>query len=328
MKHLLSICIITSMLAGCGAWQPQEPSQLAYETDNLTDRPAIGDLPDSLALLDAYVNGQIQAALIDYQTWNPPTCQAEPPSEFPIELHRALRRALIGANLFAAIITDIERWTYKNDQIKKLELPLDKTIYGSVGYTDWSLIPISGIAPSIKVNGVIMGTDKLGHFFADGHVNFEVYLKTRNVYAATQAGIKHEEGLFGLPATGVKSYGDLAANYAGLRFWMSILETDRPYLGCREGQLVQIRKFTWVDHVNHAWDEGINCSEFRNHGLGSDFDSLVTKQMRRAQISCPVSTDLCSSLTEFDFAACFVSPACWRLAGKAVPQCKEADSSE
>lgn len=318
------ICIATLIVCGCKSPDAQpQTSELKYETDNLTDRATMEALDDELVELDNYVNEHIELSLSDL-----PSCEASSTSsssQIPPELYKALKKNLIGRDFFARVITAIEKWVEENEHISKRKNPLNKSIYRSVGFFDWSLIPFVGIASSIKVNGVIMGSDKLGHFFADGNENFETYLKNGDLFEALNVGIRNEEGLYGLAADGVKSYGDLASNYSGLLFWISIIGTDHPYIICKDGIYQKARTFTWTDYVNDSWDEGINCSEFRNSGLGSGFEQEVLDEMKRQNLSCPADEESCKNLTTFEFAECFVSPACWNLAHKPTPSCKKYD---
>jgi RHS repeat-associated protein len=87
------------------------------------------------------------------------------------------------------------------------------------------------INPSVvfvyEVNGlsaeIPIGTDKLGHFFAQGYEYFEIAnIQGKGKVAAIEYGEKTEKEKFGLQTTGVFSYADLEANLSGLQFYIDI----------------------------------------------------------------------------------------------------------
>ena len=91
-----------------------------------------------------------------------------------------------------------------------------------------TVVSIGGLAPIMLVNKVLIGTDKLGHFF---QIAYTEYYQRRigagsvsHDDAVTQ-GDKSEAGILGLGRTGVFSYGDIAANQAGLRFYEELAKT-------------------------------------------------------------------------------------------------------
>ena len=120
-----------------------------------------------------------------------------------------------------------------------------------------------GFGPTIRVNGVYIGTDKIGHFFSQGRKFYRRYRRMGDETQAARWSIVTETGLFGRLTTGVLSNADLVANYEGYRFYRSLFEAgvvhgkvaifrwldDRP---------VRQRAFTWADHINPFWDEALN----------------------------------------------------------------------
>jgi len=113
-------------------------------------------------------------------------------------------------------------------------------------YRDWSMVEAIVVggwsritdpsAALIKVNDQLIGTDKFEHFFGSGYRYFKRnYLKGKGVQAAIRIGIAAEEGLLGAWTTGVKSYGDMTANFNGMRFWNHLL--------WRTGRTWQVIKF-------------------------------------------------------------------------------------
>lgn len=74
--------------------------------------------------------------------------------------------------------------------------------------------------PSLKINGILIGSDKIGHFFQQGHEYYQIaYKNNQGSQKAKEYGQSTEEGGFGLFTTGVYSNADLVANSSGMNFW-------------------------------------------------------------------------------------------------------------
>jgi hypothetical protein len=88
---------------------------------------------------------------------------------------------------------------------------------------------------TIKVYGVYLGVDKIGHFHDLGHIYFKEFQKLRRgakseeqarrtvVHRFTR-GLISEAAIIGTMATGVHSHADLAANYLGFKFYRNLTE--------------------------------------------------------------------------------------------------------
>ncbi|OCH96799.1 hypothetical protein [Legionella jamestowniensis] len=127
-----------------------------------------------------------------------------------------------------------ERWLHWSKFPKELQ-PMRfnaiwpwKTVYWLViSQTPGTLFLLS---PTINMYGHYFGTDKIGHFFQQGRGYYKLYMRalTRGkskaqAHAAIIAhGQRQEDGLFGTMLNGIYSNGDLAANYAGWKFYMNL----------------------------------------------------------------------------------------------------------
>ncbi|MFN0141609.1 MAG: hypothetical protein ACKVQW_16170 [Pyrinomonadaceae bacterium] len=86
------------------------------------------------------------------------------------------------------------------------------------------------MSPTVKIDGVEFGTDKLDHFFQQGYQYYKIYNKAiakgaapdEAVKKAISWGKKTERTYFGYWVSGVYSNADLYANYAGLKFYLSL----------------------------------------------------------------------------------------------------------
>lgn len=178
-----------------------------------------------------------------------------------------------------------DHWVKKNKKIdrfpkygtKKWDY-LQKTIYKKV------LKLGVNMSPTININGIYMGSDKISHFFGMGFVYYGVYLKKlktmkikksslpiqrRQIEAVKHAldlGVVTERVFLGesAMASGVFSYGDMESNYQGLKFYRSLCEGKNP-------RLKKIAKHTWKlikpldikDYANPKWDETFYSNHYQ-----------------------------------------------------------------
>ncbi len=137
-------------------------------------------------------------------------------------------------------------------------------ILGSVYRTAFSPIPATFLAdsPTVNVHGYYLGTDKIDHFFRQGHEYFEL-AQTKGVEAAVAHGVKQEHTFLGTLSSGVYSNSDLAANYAGMKFYQSLRNM---FEASPDGW--RLRPGVDPDHLlepflsNHL-DESLNPSRYR-----------------------------------------------------------------
>ncbi len=88
-------------------------------------------------------------------------------------------------------------------------------------------------SPTVHLHGYYMGTDKIDHFFRQGYEYFDLVKKKEAkganeaaaVTAAVAHGVKQEHSYYGTLASGVYSNADLAANYAGLKFYLNLRQS-------------------------------------------------------------------------------------------------------
>lgn len=103
-----------------------------------------------------------------------------------------------------------------------------KTVYWLV--FSQSPLFIIGLAPTINMYDYYFGTDKLGHFFMQGHTYYTIYMyclnhgKTTKQAHATMVlyGQILEQTYLGTLINGVYSNADLSANYSGWKFYMNL----------------------------------------------------------------------------------------------------------
>ena len=94
-------------------------------------------------------------------------------------------------------------------------------------------------AGTVSVGGTLIGTDKIIHFINLGRIYHSAYLdrvrlgvpqaqaKAQAVASVNANPLLSEDGMLGYLTTGIRSNGDLAANFAGLEFYRNLTEAVR-----------------------------------------------------------------------------------------------------
>ncbi len=273
--------IVVCCLMVCFVWATPA---LSSEADNWTHR--YSPMRDSLAILNDLVNQGMSRA-VESANSRDPGCSSK-------HLYRGVRKTFtrFGISRFEARV--------KHDP----EIDQYPIGTGSV-YQDFAFI--GGFHPSflqaslLKVGGIPVGADKFSHFFTEGWHYFKMAdLEGRGLEAALEFGRKRESGLWGEITTGVYSYADLLSNYEGLLFWRRILGGEAPYVVCRRDRWVLQRTIDWMDYINHGWDEGNNCNEFRARKLEQWFKKRIDELEERSgrPMTCPIKPIECASLRE------------------------------
>jgi len=174
-------------------------------------------------------------------------------------------------------VDKLESWAMKSPEVDRLATPRRESIYA--GHPVWAtrVAALFGVGPTIKVNGQLIGSDKLGHFLSQGRKFWRRWQRYDDEAQAAEQSAFTERALFGQLTTGSYSNADLVANFEGYRFYRSLFEDQvvpgKPaILAWREGHWVVQRPFDFADHVNAYWDEAINVN---------DFDALLHDHMRQ-----------------------------------------------
>jgi len=176
-----------------------------------------------------------------------------------------------------------------------------------------------GVAYNMK--GFVVGSDKFSHFFNRGRKYWKNYYgygkdakkitkkypndperasKAREAYMLAM-GKYSEESLFGAKSTGVAAYGDLAANFSGMRFWNNFTGQARdivtgewveePYIKCVGSRFVIKKRVDMAKYVNAAWDEGLNCSVYQTRKMALQVQRRVSELPGGENLHCPVERE-------------------------------------
>lgn len=239
----------------------------AYETDQFYNRSQ--PIADSTEVLNRKVNETLEEIVAEWKK-----------GQDQWAFVNAIYNKLGGRHW----VDKLERWAMKSPEVEKLETPRYRSIYAGMPFWSTRTTFFFGIGATIRVNDVLIGSDKIGHFLSQGRKFYRRYRKSRSEAQAAEHSAYTERAIFGSGTTGSYSNADLVANYEGHRFYRSLFEDDivpgKPAILRWEGDgwIIQ-RDFDWADHVNEYWDEALNINRF---------DILVYKHMRKRLIGlCP-----------------------------------------
>jgi len=134
-------------------------------------------------------------------------------------------------------------------------------IYGGLPWYDLGLtVPPS---PTLEVDGIRFGTDKISHFFSEGHYYLEWYEGARErglshddaLRFAIDRGITIETTVLGGVISGVISPGDLEANYVGVHWYIDLCEGTPPLLQRTDAGWTMPVPFDLRPFLSPEWDE-------------------------------------------------------------------------
>jgi len=259
-----------SFVLGVGVLMAAPPARAA-EVDEFSYRRSGAKLADSQPAIEAMINRLMQEG-VDHANAQGRGCQ-------DAVLYKELRD-----HFHHHFFGDFVKRALKNPGVHPLYTPKRQSIYRDVTTMEALGLNkvVSGagevLSPVLRLGNVVVGLDKLEHFFAWGYQYFKIYQwEKRPIGDALALGERTEQGYLGASTTGVYSYADLAANFQGHRFWNHILGYERDIFGSRHqrGPFVTCRQNRWqvnarvkLDHyVDEAWSESVNCPAFRTRTI-------------------------------------------------------------
>lgn len=136
-------------------------------------------------------------------------------------------------------------------------------LYGQVPVRENLLLSVVGPASTVRLGGVLLGTDKIDHFWVQGYDYYQRSHAGLDPARAVEWGTSTEWGIWGVRTTGIFSYSDLAANHAGFRFYDALLSARSPLQRDEAGCVALARPFRWADWIDWQLDEVLNPSVYR-----------------------------------------------------------------
>lgn len=292
----------------------------ATEVDNFT--ASYTKIKDSTSTYNNLINAEISKTINEVNTDDgPDSCDKT------MFYHRLMDK--VGG----WVKSNIEKWPATKDGIDSTSTGYFSSVYSGSRVAGGLASPMAFLLAQssfaeyvVNVNGVQIGSDKIGHFFHTGFEAFEavelskdkdypslttdemrVAFGTEKINSLTgDAGVHEfsdiqEKSLWGLTGTGVYSNADKAANYDGYTFWKNLFAGQDPMLTCKNGKIEQRKKFDFANYVNPAWNESINCSTYTSN----DVENVVTENVKALQAShkekptgCPVKPEECPPLVQ------------------------------
>lgn len=218
-------------------------------------------------------------------------------------LYKSLRK-----NFRNHVFGNLTPFIIESPLVKKIDAPVGVSIYKNFFWYE-ALIPgfyarvfKDPSGKVLRMGEYLIGTDKFEHFLGTGFRYFRAhYLKGKPLSYALEMGWSAETKTMGAITTGVTSFGDLVANFNGMRFWNHVLgenedvlgENLGPYVACENDEWVQVGEINWLAYMDHAWDEGINCSKFRNERLTEKVKAQmkIYEEEYGQEVKCPMNND-------------------------------------
>lgn len=220
----------------------------AYESDTYENR--LAQVKDALPALDRHVNGLLRDVI---KAWHGPRDDMK----FAAAVYWKL------GGLYW--VGHVERWAMSSPEIERYPQSRYRNIYA--GIVPWAtrVTAVVGVGATIKVDGIMIGTDKLGHFFSQGMTYYKEKQAGWSDERVYRRGATMERWFYGQFTTGIYANADLVANYEGERFYRSLFESgivaNKPPIIAWHGDTpVLNRPFTFADHINAYWDEALNPS--------------------------------------------------------------------
>jgi hypothetical protein len=259
------------------------------ETDQFTRREE--PLEDVAGIITTKANLAIKTSLKNLNS-EQKGCQEK-------DLYKELRKHFAN-HIKGLLVIDI----LENDSIAKRNIELNESVFSQ--WKPWDGIGLGlflkyksdvVMSPVLNIGGSLVGTDKLEHMFGQGfHYFKDYYQKDKTVFASIRAGTFREKYVLGGTrlGNGIFSYGDLSANFNGMRFWNHMLQKEPdilgeehnigPYIACEKNQWVQVKQMDFDYYIDDSMDESINCSKFATKATARKY----LRSVKASGHSCPV----------------------------------------
>lgn len=264
------------------------PFTFATEVDSFTDREI--QLVDSSARINQITNDLFKEAV-------------KAANEYESGCEESVLYSEINNKMGGFLWAEIEKRILEDTIIEKRYFERENSIYGDLGFFQFFPHYLVEMGSIINIKGHFVGVDKIGHFIGIGYRYFQIaYLEGLGLEEALKYGESYERGFFGLFTTGVYSYGDLAANYLGMKFWLEVLGDDYsvPFITCNENKWALNRTFYWENYIDSSMDEAINCNEYRDEqfekAILAKIEYLKSNGRKGRALQCPIRTEECKTL--------------------------------
>lgn len=241
---------------------------LAAETDQFYARDAV--IRDSAAELNGYFHQRIELALDKVNNRKKTFECRDVASEVLVQV---LGEFNLKAYTKDRTFSKVSKFTQDDPTVDRFpEDALEEKKYREDSIYKNRPFPVNivGVARSINVDGIYMGTDKIGHFSIVGKTYYKNFLEAlrsgKDLLQSTETalfkGFRQEVAILGYTVGGTLSYGDLEANYQGLMFGRNMCEGNQSHLVLKNGLWIHNPEnlFDIKHYVNPKYDEAYNVS--------------------------------------------------------------------
>lgn len=153
-----------------------------------------------------------------------------------------------------------------------------------------------GLSVPIHHKELLIGVDKFGHFLDERYYYYTLVQQWNySIDNILDIGTFSENYIEGKLAGEVFSYADLAANFDGYYFWPDLFgNMDSPqsskYFSCKNSEFKLVNEIDFSLYISPAWDEGMNCNEYRSDSMREEINKSIIGLNARDQkgYQCPV----------------------------------------
>jgi hypothetical protein len=272
----------------------------ASEVDNFTYRGTV--LKDSTDAINLYSNKLFNQILEHTNRFADP-CDENALYE---NLHRHFRNAALGK---------FNKYIDKSPELERIAITPRDSIYGDLKINEsfglglhWNWVDKLSYASIINIRGQYIGVDKFEHFAGSGYAYFQnYYINKKSIESTLAIGTHDENGILGKYSSGVISFGDMTAEFNGMRFWNHILAKNPdiiginlgPYVKCEnKSRWVKVKDIDFSQYVDAAWDESLNCSMFRTQEMLDNVKQRLKKleDVTGKNYSCPMNREVITNI--------------------------------
>jgi len=235
----------------------------AYETDQLTDRHV--PLLDARTVANAKVDEILDLAAADTNRLT--ACRTNDDKTRKVLARRIFRYTARRQHVpWRGPVRGFGFGTYsawlESAPIDLRTFPDRGDIYGGIAVPDSVILGAVGPCSTLNLAGVLLGTDKIDHFWTEGLHYAERSGWGERPERAIRFGTGTERSYYGMMTSNAFSYADLRANWDGYRFYVGLLGADSVLQRGEDGCVERVAGFDWAAWIDWEYDEVLNPPVF------------------------------------------------------------------
>ena len=220
-------------------------------------------LADGTDVVNAKFNLELQRAIDSFED-QPNDCL-----EIAVRFRKRMRFILFHAiEMWSMQTSLLERVPAHGDEYVEYPRECMYRLHGPFDTGMW--MPLT---PTIEINGVRIGTDKLSHFVSSGWTYYTTRQKavrrgmseSEAEEAAVRRGLLEERLILGGAVDGILSIADMEANLQGMQLYVDLCGGSGPVLANEQGSWSIKRPIDLRNYVHPGWDESYRSSIFHHH---------------------------------------------------------------